>query len=66
MVDLSAINGLCYAASSTNFAAFCALIGNVQDSYAEGKYRDFQQIARLLGRFDDNVLTVLIEKGLSE
>jgi hypothetical protein len=52
--------GLGSAAWSMNFHRFCEVIGNEEDDYAKDKFRDFQQLARLLGRFDDHTLTLLL------
>lgn len=53
------VNNLCHAASRMNLARFCQALGWEQDDYAAAKFRDFQQAARLLGRFDNNVLSIL-------
>jgi hypothetical protein len=65
MNPVAAINGFCWAASSMNLTAFCATLGWEADDYAEDKFREFQQAARLLGRFDNASVTALIEAGLA-
>jgi len=60
---IDAINGLCWAASRFNLSRFCEVLGWPEDDYAEAKFRDFQQAARLLGRFDNDVLTRLSAAG---
>ena len=52
--------GLGSAAWNMNLSRFCQVLGWNDDDYAAGKFQDFQQLARLLGRFDDAVLTALL------
>ena len=61
---VDAINGLCHAASRLNYHEFCALLGWSEDAYSADKYADLRQVARLLGRFDNGVLTTLVKAGL--
>lgn len=64
LTPVEAINGLCWAASTLSFSAFCRTLGWNEDDYAEAKYDSFQEAARLLGRFDNNVVTTLVSEGL--
>ncbi len=36
--------------------AFCAVLGWVEDPYSSEKFREFQDLARALSRFDDTTL----------
>jgi len=65
MDPTDAINGFCWAASRFNLYQFCEVLGWEPDDYAREKFQDFQAAARLLGRFDDQVLIKLIGAGLT-
>ena len=64
MTPNQTINAFCHAASSMNLTRFCQALGWNEDRYAEDKFQDFQQAARLLGRFDSQTVTALIEAGV--
>lgn len=63
MEPIDVINGFCHAASAFNLTRFCQLLDWQEDEYAADKFRDFQQAARLLGRFDNTTLVTLINAG---
>jgi hypothetical protein len=48
------------AAWRMNLVTFCAVLDWEQDSYAEQKFREFQDLANALARFDDHTLSTLI------
>lgn len=52
--------GLGSAAWRMNLDAFCDALDWEVDDYAADKFRDFQELARLLGRFDTTTLTALL------
>ena len=52
--------GIGSAAWRMNLSAFCEVLGWTEDDYAAEKFRDFQELARLLGRFDAKTLTALL------
>lgn len=52
--------GLGSAAWRMNLDMFCDALEWEVDDYAREKFRDFQELARLLGRFDVGTLTALL------
>jgi hypothetical protein len=52
--------GLSGAAWRMNLSRFCETLGWEEDTYAQEKFLDFQQLARLLGRFDNGTLSALL------
>lgn len=52
--------GLGSAAWNMNLVRFCEALGWPEDDYAKDKFRDFQELARLLGRFDNSTLAALL------
>jgi len=52
--------GIGGAAWRMNLTAFCEALGWRDDRYAEEKFQQFQELARLLGYFDNATLEAIL------
>jgi hypothetical protein len=50
----------------TDYLKFCEVLGLTPDGYAEERYSQFQELISNLNQFDVDVLTKMIESGVSK
>ncbi|NJN07508.1 MAG: hypothetical protein HC815_05775 [Richelia sp. RM1_1_1] len=59
------ITGISTFAWEKDYRQFCQVCGfNPEHPYSEEKWRDFKELNRLLGRFDNKIIIKIVRTGL--